>query len=92
MSDRRLSSFDQTLKKLLDNAAKDNLADDIEEEERGLIGRRVRRGFEIDDESRTEWKDKAHKAMEAALQVRKSKSFPFDRASNVKYPLLTTAA
>lgn len=69
-----------------------NVADDIEETQLSAIGAKVVREYAIDRESRKEWQDRAERAMDIARQVRQAKSTPWDGASNVKYPLLTTAA
>lgn len=56
------------------------------------IGMEVVRGYEIDKNSRSDW-EKMHKmAMDLAMQVSQEKSFPWPKAANVKYPLITTAA
>src|SRR6185436_13377813 len=47
---------------------------------------------EIDVESRWDWMDKSKKAMELAIQVAEEKQYPWPRASNVIFPLMTNAA
>lgn len=70
------------------------LADGVELDEERLIklGDDVVRLAELDDNSRQDWLKKSEIAMELALQVTKEKSTPWKNASNVKYPLITTAA
>lgn len=70
----------------------DNVADRLSDEDRASLGARVVREYIIDDESRSEWKTRAQRAMDLARQKKESKSFPWADASNVKYPMLTTAA
>ena len=48
--------------------------------------------YEIDKASRSEWEERHGKAMDLAMQVAGVKNHPWPKASNVKYPLLTTAA
>lgn len=73
-------------------ASLSNAAEEIEEEELGNIGGQVVREYRIDKDSRSEWEDRAKRAMDLARQKKESKSTPWPDASNVKYPLLTTAA
>lgn len=56
------------------------------------IGAKVIRDVRIDEESRQDWKKRYTRALDVAMQVRKPKSFPWANASNIKYPILTTAA
>lgn len=69
-----------------------NVAEVLKETERAEIGKKVKQEYDIDLQSRDGWEVKAKKAMDVAKQVATSKSFPWPDASNVKYPLLTTAA
>ncbi len=69
-----------------------NIADDLDEEELDEIGARVKEEFEIDDRSRSEWMEKTKKAMDLALQVTSEKVYPWPKASNVIFPLMTNAA
>ncbi len=56
------------------------------------MGQEVITGYEADEDSRKEWCDKNKEWMKLALLVRENKTFPWPKASNVKYPLLATAA
>ncbi len=69
-----------------------NVADELDKEEVKNIGLRVIEEFDIDSRSREEWEKSAKEAMKVALQEREAKNWPFDKASNVKYPLITVAA
>lgn len=69
-----------------------NLAAKMKDAELGTIAQRVIEEYTIDCESRAEWKDRTKKAMDLAMLVAEQKNYPFEQASNVKYPLLTTAA
>lgn len=70
----------------------DNLAEKINEEQRIEIGNKVVDGFNADSKSIEPWKKDTEKWTELALQISKEKTFPWNGASNVKYPLLATAA
>lgn len=69
-----------------------NLAELIPEEELDRIGHECRRNIEIDDQSRADWMERNDEAFRLAMQVAEQKSYPFSRASNVVYPMITTAA
>lgn len=56
------------------------------------LGMDVLREFKIDDDSRSEAITAYDKAMEDARAETKTKSYPFDKAANTKYPLLQVAA
>lgn len=56
------------------------------------LGELVTREYKIDKASRSDWEDTARRAMDMAKQKRETKNTPWENASNVKYPLLTTAA
>lgn len=52
----------------------------------------VNDGYDIDKQSRSEWEERNKEALEIAEQVMGVKNFPFEKASNVKYPLIATAS
>lgn len=70
----------------------DNIADYLDDDHLNDIGRLVKQQFDIDEASRAEWKEKSRDAMDLAMQVSATKNYPWEGASNVVYPLLTTAA
>lgn len=76
----------------------ENLLDMIDENELTRIGSKCLDGFEADLQSRksgdegSTWDDKYKRYLDVAMQVRKAKSFPWQNASNIKFPILTTAA
>ena len=69
-----------------------NVAKNLKEEKRTEIAEEVIRGFEQDLQSRTDWEKKVSEWTKLALQVKEAKNYPWPGASNVKYPLLSTAA
>lgn len=73
-------------------AQEDNLTDEFTEEKLLEIGRDAVRDYGIDENSRSDWKADMDKAFDLALQVTQDKSYPWPGASNVIYPLVTTAA
>lgn len=70
-----------------------NIATTLDDDELAKIAARVTSEYEIDEESRSEWLAVNEASMDLAmLMVGEKKTYPFDGAANVKYPLLTTAA
>jgi chaperonin GroES len=64
----------------------------ISDEELSRLGQLVVRGYEIDENSRAEWKEKMREAMDLAMQVSQQKQYPWPKASNILFPVMTTAA
>lgn len=56
------------------------------------IGEKVVSGYLVDEESRQGWMDRNAEWLKLSMLVREPKSYPWPKASNVKYPLLATAA
>ena len=69
-----------------------NIAEKLSEAELTKIGKAVVDGYETDDQSRKEWKENLETWTKLALQVADKKTFPWPNASNIKFPLLSTAA
>lgn len=76
----------------------ENLLDLIGDNDITRIGSLCLTEFEADLQSRKDgdeehcWEDRYKRYLDIAMQVRKAKTFPWPNASNVKYPMLTTAA
>lgn len=70
----------------------DNIAELLDENELASIGQRCIRDFGIDEESRKDWLDDYKRYLDVAMQVKQAKNFPWPKASNLKFPLLTQAA
>jgi chaperonin GroES len=69
-----------------------NLAEKLDKEQLEEIGKDALAGFELDLASRFEWEQNLDDWIKLAKQVVEEKSFPWPKAANVKYPLLSTAA
>lgn len=69
-----------------------NLAAKMDEDELLEIGQEARQGFEDDLASRTSWDRRMDEWTKLAIQTQEAKTFPWPNASNVKYPLISTAA
>jgi chaperonin GroES len=69
-----------------------NVAELLDDALLDRIGRDVVREFEIDEASRSDWRDAAKEYLKTATQRKpEAKNTPYKGASNIKYPLLTTA-
>ena len=82
-------SREESLRALLEAT---NIAEKLDEDKLRTIGRNAFEGFDQDKQSRQHWEKQVEEWTKLATQVREDKTFPWPRASNVKYPLLTTAA
>lgn len=81
-----------SIKKLIANLDKTNLAEGLDEADLVTIGARVMRQFEQDLATMDEWKQGVEKGIDLMRQEYSGKSFPWDNASNYKDPILTEAA
>lgn len=77
----------RTWAKMMNVADDKEIADLIE-----TIAARVKTDYDLDENSRNEWREKYRKWMDFALQIAEQKTFPWPEASNVIYPLITVAA
>lgn len=84
-----LEGKEETLRSMLEST---NIAATLDEQLLGKIGSEAKDGFTRDKQSRHEWEKQVDEWTKLATQVREEKSYPWPKASNVKYPLLTTAA
>lgn len=69
-----------------------NIADKLSDEELITIGSEVVEGYDTDEASRAGWKENLEEWTKMALQIADKKTFPWPNASNIKFPLLSTAA
>lgn len=77
------------LRSIIDNP---NIVSLLDAEMVKTIGMEVVRGYDLDKGSRADWEKQTNTAMDLALQVATEKSWPWPKAANIKYPLITTAA
>jgi chaperonin GroES len=77
------------IRKMLEST---NIAENLDEDKLREIGSRCRQGFEQDLESRKEWEQNIDEWTKLATQAKEMKTYPWPKASNIKYPLLSTAA
>ena len=78
-----------TIDKILEST---NVAEDLTDEDLISIGNLVVDGYETDLTSRAHWEKDLETWTKLALQVVDQKTYPWQGAANIKYPLLSTAA
>lgn len=69
-----------------------NITEYFDDQRLQEIGATVVREYEIDEGNFQKRKDRIEELYKLALQVKEQKNYPFQNASNIKYPLLTKAA
>ncbi len=69
-----------------------NIALHLDDDKLNEIGMGCKRGFDIDCETRTEWERNVDEWTKLAIQTKEQKTYPWPKASNIKYPILSTAA
>lgn len=69
-----------------------NIAETLDEQLLIDIGREAEEGFRADKESRKDWETGVDEWTKLAKQTVEPKTYPWPKASNIKYPLLSTAA
>lgn len=72
--------------------AKINKATELDEDKLKEISTLCKQGFDNDLASRTKWEQCLEDWTKLAMQVIEPKNFPWVGASNIKYPILSTAA
>jgi chaperonin GroES len=77
---------------LTDWARATNIAEELDESDCATLAGIVKREYDIDETSRSEYLEKYKKWLDFAMQIVQEKTYPWPRASNVVYPLLTSAA
>lgn len=95
--DQEVDQEEADLEETLENAPDGlkrmiNLSDLMEEDELDALGNVLREEVITDIASRKEWLERVETWVELATQVTDNKSYPWPGASNIKYPLLQTAA
>jgi chaperonin GroES len=78
--------------KALELIEQTNIAENLDEDELTKIGSDCKKAFDEDLKSRKDWESEMEEWLKIAAQVREGKTFPWKDASNVKYPLISTAA
>lgn len=69
-----------------------NIAEHLDEEKLNEIGDAVHKGYRLDVDSKGKWDDNIEEWIKLATQIKEDKTYPWPKASNVKYPILATSA
>ena len=69
-----------------------NIAKKLSDEDLVKIGDKVVEGYDTDEDSRKAWKENLEKWTKLALQIVDKKTYPWNNASNIKFPILSTAS
>ena len=77
---------------LEDILASKNIAELLDEDDLQSIGDDVVTGYETDLASREPWEKDLETWTKLALQIGEKKTYPWQGAANIKFPLLATAA
>lgn len=78
--------------KLVEYIGLANIVPKLKDDLLGEIAHRTVEEYRLDDKSRDKWKTINKDAIDLAMLVAEQKTYPFERAANVKYPLISTAA
>jgi len=91
-----LAADPQTPREVLANLIKQiddiNIARSVDEQTLQTLGQIVVQEFQIDETSRSEWRDQIDKALDFATQKSQEKQFPWPKASNTIFPIISSAA
>lgn len=77
---------------LIDNIIIPNLAEKLDDTTVQAISQQVLLGYEIDENSRYDWRKKVEDGLKIAKQIADKKTFPWNGAANVKFPLIASAS
>jgi len=69
-----------------------NFANDLSKDDRTFIATKVLEGYEVDKNSRDGWEQSNKEFMELAKQIGGERTYGGEKVSNVRYPILATAA
>lgn len=69
-----------------------NLAEEMTDAQLQSLSRVVRQRYEVDRDSMSNWFGIMEKGLELAAMTKGDKNYPFKGSSNIKYPLVTSAA
>ena len=69
-----------------------NLVIGLKPEEIGPIARQAIEDYRLDKSSMADWLTQMQRGIDLARLVKETKDYPHDKAANVKYPLITSAA
>lgn len=82
----------KSLEWLFNNINEVNLIGKLDDAVVQSLGKQVVSGYEIDEDSRYDWRKKVEDGIKIAKQVAEKKTFPWNGAANVKFPLIASAS
>lgn len=83
---------DRPVKWLRDNVQRVNICEDFAEADLNAIGNDVVQMAEMDESSRSSWRERTEKGMRIAMQMIEDKTFPWPGCANTKDTLIAEAA
>ena len=72
--------------KIEDLIRSQNIAEELDKPLLSKIAIEVIRGYDLDEDSRTEWTSQNEESVKVAKQVMERKTYPWPNSANVKYP------
>jgi chaperonin GroES len=85
-------AIDPFLARIKAIAEADNLAASMEDADLAKLANAVIEGFDIDLASMSDWIERMQRGLDLAMLVKDEKTYPWQNASNIRYPLITSAA
>lgn len=82
----------ELLRKLEMLMQSENIAEDLEDSKLQTIGNRCVQEYQADRKTREQWEKDCEEGLKLATQVVEEKNWPWPKAANVKFPLLSEAA
>jgi chaperonin GroES len=73
-------------------ATSPNLCDKLTDADLTKLANSVIQGFDIDEASMGDWKERMQRGLDLAMLVKTEKNYPWESAANIRYPLITSAA
>jgi chaperonin GroES len=73
-------------------AEAENLAPQMKEADLTKLALAVIQGFDTDKESMSKWSERMQTGLDLAMLIKEEKAFPWKDASNIHFPLITSAA
>lgn len=73
-------------------AEADNLAASMSDTDLAKLATAVLDGFDIDLASMSDWQERMQRGLDLAMLVKDEKTYPWQNAANIRYPLITSAA
>ena len=86
------SNLREVLANLIKQIDEVNIATHVDEMTLQTLGQLVVDEFQIDENSRSEWRDQIDHALDMATQKAQEKQFPWPKASNTIFPIISSAA